>query len=43
MRHATWTGCEQRVKGKSGARFKKAMSADDEMAILKAWGVSLSL
>jgi ribonuclease HI len=43
MRHATWTGCEQRVKGKSGARFKKAMSAEDEKAILKAWGVSLSL
>ena len=38
MRHATWDECERRVKGKSGARFKKAMSALDEAAILEAWG-----
>jgi ribonuclease HI len=42
LRHATWAECEQRVKGKSGARFKKSFSADDEAAILKAWGVSLA-
>jgi len=41
MRHATWPECERRVKGVAGARFKKAMSADDEAAILRAWGVSL--
>jgi ribonuclease HI len=41
MRHATWPECEQRVKGRSGARFKKAMSAEDEKAILQAWGVRL--
>ena len=41
QRHATWAECEQRVKGKSGARFKKAVSAEDEAAILKDWGVSL--
>ena len=41
MRHATWPECEQRVKGRSGARFKKAMSAQDEVEILRAWGVSL--
>jgi ribonuclease HI len=41
MRHATWPDCERRVKGRSGARFKKAMSASDEAAILKAWGVHL--
>jgi hypothetical protein len=28
------------VKGRSGARFKKAMSAADEAAILRAWGFS---
>jgi ribonuclease HI len=39
MRHATWADCEQRVKGRSGARFKKAMSAQDEGEIFKAWGV----
>ena len=36
-RHATWTECEQRVKGRSGARFKKAMSAAEEKAILGSW------
>ena len=40
-RHTNWPDCEQRVKGRSGARFKKAMSAADEAAILKAWGVQL--
>jgi len=39
MRHATWPECELRVKGRSGARFKKALSAADEVEILKAWGV----
>jgi ribonuclease HI len=39
MRHATWAECERRVKGQSGARFKKAMSANDEAAILRGWNV----
>jgi ribonuclease HI len=39
MRHATWAECEGRVKGRSGARFKKAASAADEAAILRAWGI----
>lgn len=43
MRHATWTDCEQRVKGRSGARYKKAASPDDEGAILRDWGVSLEI
>jgi ribonuclease HI len=37
MRHATWAECEQRVKGRSGARFKKAASAADQDAILRSW------
>ena len=37
MRHATWSECEQRVKGRSGARFKKAMSLADQEAILRSW------
>ena len=41
MRHANWPDCEQRVKGRSGARFKKAMSAQDEAEILRSWGVRL--
>ncbi len=39
MRHATWKECEARVKGRPGAKFKKAMSADDEGKILRSWGV----
>jgi ribonuclease HI len=39
MRHATWAECERRVKGRSGARFKKSTSAADESAILRAWGI----
>jgi ribonuclease HI len=37
MRHATWAECEQRVKGRSGARFKKATSAAEQAVILRAW------
>lgn len=40
MRHTTWAECEARVKGKS-AKFKKALSADDEKSIAQEWGVSL--
>jgi ribonuclease HI len=36
-----WPDCESRVKGRSGARFKKAMSREDEAEILKSWGVRL--
>lgn len=39
MRHRTWAECESRVKGRSGAKFKKATSAGDEASILEAWGV----
>lgn len=39
QRHATWADCERRVKGQSGARFKKATSAENEVAILGAWGI----
>jgi ribonuclease HI len=42
MRHVTWAECERRVKGRSGARFKKAMSAADESAILSDWGIDPS-
>jgi len=38
MKHATWSECEQRVKGRSGARFKKAASAAEQEAILRSWG-----
>ena len=41
MRHQTWAECEQRVRGRSGARYKKAASVADEQAILREWGVRL--
>jgi ribonuclease HI len=42
MRHVTWADCERRVKGQSGARFKKATNAADEFAILSGWGIDPS-
>jgi len=38
MRHSSWAECERRVKGQSGAKFKKATSAADEAKILSSWG-----
>ncbi len=38
-RHANWADCERRVKGRPGARFKKAMSQGDEAAILREWRI----
>lgn len=38
-KHQTWKECEARVKGRPGAKFKKATSAADEEAILKDWKV----
>jgi ribonuclease HI len=38
-RHTTWAECEARVKGRSGAKFKKAANAAEETAILQSWGV----
>lgn len=33
--HSTWAECEDRVKGKSGARYKKALSKADEQTIVE--------
>nr|BFD60656.1 ribonuclease HI [Bdellovibrio sp. CKG001]BFD68261.1 ribonuclease HI [Bdellovibrio sp. HAGR004] len=38
-RHRTWPSCQKRVSGQSGAKFKKAMSAAEEIEILKSWGL----
>lgn len=35
----TWAECEKRVKGKSGVKFKKAVSAEQEKEIIKSWGL----
>lgn len=38
-KHKTWAECEARVKGRAGAKFRKAISPEDELDILKSWGV----
>ncbi|MGE0633974.1 MAG: RNase H family protein [Pseudobdellovibrionaceae bacterium] len=38
-KHKTWKECEARVKGRPGAKFKKAISAADERKILDEWGI----
>ena len=37
MTHATWAECEARVKGKSGAKFKKAIDPAEEKKIIEEW------
>lgn len=37
-RHTDWASCEKRVKGQSGAKFKKAMDPLQEKEILALWG-----
>jgi ribonuclease HI len=39
MRHATWAECEARVKGRAGARFKKAMTEAEQTEILQRWRI----
>lgn len=38
-KHASWAECEKRVKGVRGVKYKKSVSAEDEHAIIKNWGV----
>jgi ribonuclease HI len=40
-RHMSWAECEARVKGKSGVKYKKALSSADEQTILGGWNVHL--
>lgn len=40
IRHKTWPNCDRRVKGRSGAKFKKTMSATEEQEVIKLWGLS---
>jgi ribonuclease HI len=37
MKHQSWLECESRVKGKSGAKFKKSFSESDERDIIESW------
>lgn len=39
-RHPTWYACEARIKGVSGARFRKAMTEAEAREIARSWGHS---
>lgn len=39
QRHRDWKSCEAVVKGRSGARFQKAVSPEEEAEICARWGV----
>ncbi len=38
QRHLTWTECENRVKGQSGAKFKKVSTVEEETTFLDQHG-----
>ncbi len=37
-RHATWSECEARVKGRSGAKFKKCRDDAEAARVMREWG-----
>lgn len=39
QKHRTWKDCEERVKGEKNAKFRKAISKEEEEEIIKDWGV----
>ena len=41
FRDKTWAECEARVKGRSGVKYKKCSSEEEEKEILKSWGVEI--
>lgn len=41
-KHPDWKSCEARVKGRSGAKFKKVASPQEEQICLQSWGVKPS-
>lgn len=41
MRHESWADCKERVDGKSGVKFRKSVSPEDEKQILEEWGAKI--
>lgn len=39
MIHQSWDECKKRVEGAKGAKYKKAMSLEDQDVIKRSWGV----
>ncbi len=40
QKHQSWSECEARVKGRSGAKFKKVTVPEEEAEIKKGWGLA---
>ncbi len=40
QKHSTWADCENRVRGVKGAKYRKSISPEDEMQIIKDWNIS---
>jgi len=38
-RHKQWKDCEQLVKGRSGAKYKKVSSEQEEQSVFQKWGI----
>jgi ribonuclease HI len=36
-RHATWDACKKKVEGRTGAKFKKVLSKEEEDALIREW------
>jgi len=39
LRHKSWAECEARVKGRSGAKFKRVQNSSEEAQVLASWGL----
>jgi ribonuclease HI len=39
-KYKTWAECEKKVKGTKGAKYKKALSAENEAEIIAEWGLT---
>jgi ribonuclease HI len=37
QKHSTWDECKARVDGVAGAKFRKSLNAEDELAIIREW------
>ena len=37
QKHATWSECEERVRGVKAAKYRKSISPEDEMQIIASW------
>lgn len=38
-KHSDWDSCKSRVDGVKGAKFRKSISAEDEVEIIRSWGL----